>query len=102
LSGFKGYPPSVQVGVPFPEDVCVRVNSDLISGNIRHSISLGLQQVTPHETQWGKHICLVTGGPSLNESFDIVRERYEDGVPIVTHSFRVYHARQQGVQQEVY
>jgi hypothetical protein len=84
LSGFKGYPPSVQVGVPFPEDVCVRVNSDLISDNIRHSISLGLKQVTPHETQWGKHICLVTGGPSLNESFDIVRERYEDGVPIVT------------------
>ena len=84
MSGFKGYPPSVQVGVPFPEDVCVRVNSEIISDNIRHSISLGLQQVTPHVTQWGKHICLVTGGPSLNESFDIVRERYEDGVPIVT------------------
>ena len=84
MSGFKGYPPSIQVGVPFPEDVCVRVNSDLISDNIRHSISLGIKQVTPHETQWGKQICLVTGGPSLNETFDIVRDRYEEGVPIVT------------------
>ncbi len=85
MNSFKGYPPSVQVLQPIPE-IFVAVNSDKeeIRNNIKSSVSLGLPQVKPFETQWGKEICLVTGGPSLKDTFHIVRERYEDGVPIVT------------------
>ncbi len=85
MNSFKGYPPSVQVLQPIP-DVFVAVNSDKeeIRNNIKSSVSLGLPQVKPFETQWGKEICLVTGGPSLKDTFNIVKERYEDGVPIVT------------------
>lgn len=85
MNSFKGYPPSVQILQPVP-DIFISVNSDKdeIRNNIKNSVSLGLQHVKPYETQWNKEICLVTGGPSLKDTFDIVRERYEDGVPIVT------------------
>ena len=73
MSGFKGYPPAVQVLMPVP-DIFVAVNSDQeeIRNNIKHSISLGLRQVIPHETQWNREICLVTGGPSLKDTFHLV------------------------------
>lgn len=85
MNGFKGYPPAVQVLTPVP-DIFVSVNADQkeIRNNIKHNVSLGLNQVTPHETQWNKEICLVTGGPSLKDTFDIIKKRKENGVPIVT------------------
>jgi len=85
LSGFKGYPPSVQILTPVP-DIFVAVNSDKgdIRDNIKHNISLGLQQVLPHETQWEKEICLVTGGPSLKDTTALLKEKSESGTSIVT------------------
>lgn len=76
---FNSYKPKVYI-----EDIVVRVNSDNISDNIKKNIKLSVKQVVPHETQWGKHICLIAGGPSLDEHFDIIKERYEEGVPIIT------------------
>ena len=85
MNGFKGYPPAVQVLTPVP-DIFVSVNADQkeIRNNIKHIVSLGLNQVTQHETQLNKEIGRVTGGPSLKDTFDIIKKSKENGVPIVT------------------
>ena len=98
MSGFKGYPPAVQVLMPVP-DIFVAVNSDQeeIRNNIKHSISLGLRQVAPYETQWNREICLVTGGPSLKDTFHLVEKRKEAGVPIVTVNGTYQYCIERGV-----
>lgn len=103
MSGFKGYPPGVQVLAPVP-DIFVAVNAgeEEIRDNIKHSISLGLKQVTPHETQWGKEICLVTGGPSLKDTFHIVEKRKKDGVPIITVNGTYQYCIERGVDPSAF
>lgn len=103
MSGFKGYPPGVQVLAPVP-DIFVAVNAceEEIRDNIKRSISLGLKQVTPHETQWGKEICLVTGGPSLKDTFHIVEKRKKDGVPIITVNGTYQYCIERGVDPSAF
>jgi hypothetical protein len=51
--------------------------------NIRHSIRLGYPQVRPQPAQHDR-VCLVGGGPSLESTFDELRDLYFAGAKVVT------------------
>ena len=61
------------------------INTDdtTIAANIAHSIRLGFPQVKPQNTQ-ADRVCLVGSGPSLNDTFDELRQLYFEGAKIVT------------------
>jgi hypothetical protein len=51
--------------------------------NIRHSIRLGYPQIRPQPAQHDR-VCLVGGGPSLESTFDELRDLYFAGAKVVT------------------
>ena len=87
-SKIESFPPRVivePVVVPMPE-VVAGLNNDpeLTRRNIRKNIELDIEQITPYETQWDAVVALVGGGVSLEETFDILVERYKEGMPVIT------------------
>lgn len=54
-------------------DTFCNVENEKIHANIRHCISLGLTTVSPSEDH-DDHVCIVAGGPSLEDSLDEIRE----------------------------
>jgi hypothetical protein len=61
----------------------VNTSDDVLVEQIGHSIRLGHQQVRGHALQ-AERVCLVGGGPSLNDTFDELRELYFAGAKVVT------------------
>lgn len=55
---------------------------DLICNNIKHSITLGLPQVFPMGQQ-AQRVCIVGGGPSLEDTFDELLKQYWEGAKII-------------------
>ena len=61
----------------------INTPDDVLLDNIRYSIRLGYPQVRPQPTQLDR-VCLIGGGPSLNDTFDELRDLYFQGAKVVT------------------
>ena len=85
--GVASEPPSVAVQslYPIPDIICsVNEDKEKIRDNIEKNIQRGLPQVRPHETQEGKTVGLVLGGPTLQENFPDLLEKRKNGMPVIT------------------
>ena len=85
--GVASEPPSVAVQslYPIPDIICsVNEDKEKIRDNIEKNIQRGLPQVRPHETQEGKTVGLVLGGPTLQETFPDLLEKRQNGMPVIT------------------
>lgn len=51
--------------------------------NVKHSIALGLPEVKPYDIQTDP-IAIVCGGPSLEETFDDLKEKHASGMKVVS------------------
>ena len=84
----NSFSPSVNVGpklVPIPDIFCaVNADDEDIRKNISSNISRDIPQVVPYETQWDKVVALVVGGPSLDSTLDVLKEKHAAGMPVVT------------------
>ena len=84
----RSHPPTVEVKprlVPVPEIKCsINESPENIRKNIEDNIKLGLPQVIPYETQEGKVVGLVLGGPTLEDTFPDLLQKHKDGMPVVT------------------
>ena len=82
--GVTSHPPTVEVQA-VPDIKCfINEEPENIRKNIKHSVGLGLPQVLPHDTQWGKIIGLILGGPTLESTFQDAYEKRQNGMPVVT------------------
>jgi hypothetical protein len=54
-----------------------------LAANVAHSITLGHPQIRPQAEQKDR-VCLVGGGPSLEDTFDELRALYFEGAKVVT------------------
>ena len=80
----QGYAPSVEVGFPIPDIICsLNADEEFIRENIKSNVKLGVVQVEPHETQ-DKVVALVLGGPSLKDTFEDLKEKKRNGMPVIT------------------
>jgi hypothetical protein len=61
----------------------VNTPEDRVVANIRHSIRLGYPQVRPQTLQRDR-VCLVGGGPSLDDTLEELRDLYFEGAKVVT------------------
>lgn len=61
----------------------INTSDEQLIANVNHSIRLGYPQVRPQPAQ-PEMVCLVGGGPSLNDTFDELRELFFNGALIVT------------------
>ena len=61
----------------------INTTPDEIIEHVKHSIRLGYPQVKPGPMQ-AQRVCLIAGGPSLDDTFDEIRRLYFEGVLIVT------------------
>jgi len=61
----------------------VNTPQDKVVANIQHSIRLGYPQLKPQAPQMDR-VCLVGGGPSLESTFEELRDLYFDGAKVVT------------------
>lgn len=68
-----------------PEKISFGLNvpKEHISANIEYSIRLGLPQLMPHDEQEDP-IALVLGGPSLEETFPLLEQKYHGGMKVVS------------------
>jgi len=85
--GVASEPPSVAVQSlrPIPDIVCsVNEDKEKIRDNIKKNIKRGLPQVRPYETQEGKIVGLVLGGPTLKKTFPDLLEKRQNGMPVIT------------------
>jgi len=85
--GVASEPPSVAVQNlrPIPEIICsVNEDKEKIRDNIKKNIKRGLPQVRPYETQEGKTVGLVLGGPTLKKTFPDLLEKRQNGMPVIT------------------
>lgn len=72
---------SVIEGIEFKGSI--NTNDATLLENIRHSITLGYPQVRPQASQKDR-VVLVGGGPSLEDTFDELRQLYFEGAKVVT------------------
>ena len=83
----NSFSPSVNIGpklVPIPDIFCaVNADDEDIRKNISSNISRDIPQVVPYETQWDKVVALVVGGPSLDSTLDVLKEKHAAGMPVV-------------------
>jgi len=85
--GVASEPPSVAVQSlrPIPEIICsVNEDKEKIRDNIKKNIKRGLPQVKPYETQEGKTVAIVLGGPTLKKTFPDLLEKRQNGMPVIT------------------
>ena len=85
--GVASEPPSVAVQSlrPIPEIICsVNEDKEKIRDNIKKNIKRGLPQVRPYETQEGKVVGLVLGGPTLKKTFPDLLKKRQNGMPVIT------------------
>jgi len=85
--GVASEPPSVAVQSlrPIPEIICsVNEDKEKIRDNIKKNIKRGLPQVRPYETQEGKVVAIVLGGPTLKDTFPDLLEKRQNGMPVIT------------------
>lgn len=61
----------------------INTSDETLIENIRHSIRLGYPQIKPQPVQ-RERVILVGGGPSLDETFDELRDLYFQGAKLVT------------------
>jgi hypothetical protein len=61
----------------------INTPDDQLIANIAHSIRLGYPQIRPQAPQYDR-VCLVGGGPSLDDTFDDLRDLYFAGAKVVT------------------
>lgn len=61
----------------------INTSDDTLLAHIEHSIRLGYPQVRPQPVQ-RERVCLIGGGPSLNDTIDELRELYFEGAKVVT------------------
>lgn len=69
-------------GVDFSQG-SINTPDEVLIKNIKHSIRLGHPQVRPQAPQKDR-ICLVGGGPSLDDTFEELRQLYFEGAKVVT------------------
>ena len=102
----EGYPPLVEVGKkhqPIPEIVCsLNESHENIRKNIEANINLSLPQVMPYETQWGKPVGLVLGGPTLEASFDDLKRKSANGMPVVTVNGTYKYCMERGIRPSAF
>ena len=76
----NSFSPSVNIGpklVPIPDIFCaVNADDEDIRNNISSNINRDIPQVVPYETQWDKVVALVVGGPSLDSTLDVLKEKH--------------------------
>lgn len=72
--------PSMLEGISLQGEV--NNSNDTILSHIKHSVRLGYPQVKPHELKPDR-VCLVGGGPSLDTTFEELRELYFNGAKVV-------------------
>ena len=85
--GVASEPPSVAVQSlrPIPEIICsVNEDKEKIRDNIKKNIKRGLPQVRPYDTQEGKVVAIVLGGPTLKDTFPDLLEKRQNGMPVIT------------------
>jgi len=92
--GVYSEPPLVEVkGKKIISEIKCSLNEEpeKISENIKKNIARDLPQIVPHETQPDKVVCVVAGGYSLHDTFDLLKEKKDKGSPVValngTHKF---------------
>jgi hypothetical protein len=61
----------------------INTSEDELIDNVKHSIRLGHPQVRPQPIQ-PERVCLIGGGPSLNDTVDELRDLYFAGAKVVT------------------
>jgi len=61
----------------------INTTDDVIREHIAHSIRLGYPQIKPQGVQMDR-VCLVGGGPSLEDTFDELKDLYFSGAKVVT------------------
>src|SRR5678816_1351328 len=61
----------------------INTPDERLVANIAHSIRLGYPQLRPQPAQ-GERVCLVGGGPSLEDTFGELRDLYFSGAKVVT------------------
>jgi hypothetical protein len=61
----------------------INTDDDTILQHVEHSIRLGYPQIKPQPPQAAR-VCLVGGGPSLEATFDELRDLYFAGAKVVT------------------
>ncbi len=61
----------------------INTSDAAILANVEHSIRLGYPQIRPQHPQMDR-VCLVGGGPSLDDTLDELRELYFAGAKVVT------------------
>jgi hypothetical protein len=61
----------------------INTSDERLLANIAHSIRLGYPQLRPQGAQM-ERVCLVGGGPSLDDTFDELRDLYFAGAKVVT------------------
>jgi hypothetical protein len=61
----------------------INTSDERLLANIAHSIRLGYPQIRPQGAQM-ERVCLVGGGPSLDDTFKELRDLYFAGAKVVT------------------
>jgi len=67
----------------FECDGVINTPDEGLAANVAHSITLGFPQIRPRAEQKDR-VCLVGGGPSLEDTFDELRALYFEGAKVVT------------------
>ena len=102
----NSFSPSVNVGpklVPVPEIFCaVNADKEDIRRNMKANLKKGFPQVGPYETQWNKTVALVVGGPSLNNTLDLLKEKHRDGMPVITVNGSYKYCMENGIRPSAF
>ena len=76
--GVYSEPPSVEVkSKKIISEIKCSLNEtpENITNNIKSNIDKDFPQIIPHETQPDKVVCVVAGGPSLHDTFDLLKKK---------------------------
>lgn len=68
------------------KDVTIQVNisEDELKQHVAANLKRGLQEIEPHNRQFGVEVMLLGGGPSLNDFEDEIIQKRKDGMILIT------------------
>tara|TARA_R100000656_G_scaffold17372_2_gene16291 strand:+ start:1127 stop:1981 length:855 start_codon:yes stop_codon:yes gene_type:complete len=102
----RTHPPTVDVKPklqPVPEIFCsINQAPETIRSNIEKNIQLGLPQVVPYETQEDKVIALALGGATLDTTFDDLKNKHDNGMPVVTVNGTYKYCMDRGIRPSAF
>lgn len=82
------------------KDVKIELNisEEVLKQHVAINVRKGLQEIAPHERQFGKEVMLLGGGPSLNEFEDEIIQKRKDGMILITTNGAYNWALERGLQ----